>query len=172
MIKALELIKSVAKFKATIRKPNSQIVENFGKMYTYLVYTKKDEIPTELWLVLVMECVREACIAANRANIRFKDFSHNWNTRTIGKSLDLIKLIEINLKEGDSNAYKVNVHRFFTLLFKEEGDPSTILYCWTLYYNRVEDGKMFIQSEKDRFQQLLAAATEEEVDKILTQATT
>lgn len=161
-----ELIQGLANYKTTLQKPNAPIVENFGKMYHYLVHLKKQEIPTELWLVLVLECIREALTTAKRANIRFKDFSRNWSKDTVDKTVKHVSNIKSQLSEGDSNAYKVNMYRLFTLLFEEEGDPSTILYCWSLY-DKIEDGNAFIRSGKDKFKQLLAASSDEEIDNIL-----
>lgn len=160
-----EIVQSLANYKIALNKAKGDgalILGTFEKMYSFITI-HKNLIPTDLYVPMVTECVRNALVAAKRYNLHYKEFSKHWSKNTVDKTFNLCKNIRNAFKDGDSNTEAINIKRLFELLLNEEGDASTILYCWSLY-DQVEEGHSFIHSNKQYVQTLIEEHNKEKDD--------
>ena len=157
----IEIIKSYTNYLKGLRNAsNTELFNNFDKMYTYLL----NKVEGRLYVILLLDCVSKTLRECDRRQLRFKTEGCSWNRASIEKGFKLLENMR-KYEDRDDSAFFVNFHNFIKLL-NEESSPNTRLYLWA-QYRKTDNGRNFLQSELRRIRQLLQAKTEEETESIL-----
>lgn len=157
----IEIIKSYTNYLKGLRHAsNTELFQNFDKMYNYLV----SKVEGKLYVTLLLDCVSKTLNECDRRQARFKTEGCNWNNASVERCFQLLNNMH-KYEDRDDSAFFVNFHNLIKLL-NEEPSPNTRLYLWA-QYRKSNNGRNFLQSELKRTRQLLQAKTEEETQCIL-----
>lgn len=157
----IEIIKSYTNYlKGLKHASNTELFQNFDKMYNYLL----NKVEGKLYVTLLLDCVNKTLNECDRRQLRFKTEGCNWNGASVERCFKLLNNMH-KYEDRDDSAFFVNFHNLIKLL-NEEPSPNLRLYLWA-QYRKTNNGRNFLQSELRRTRQLLQAATEEEIQCIL-----
>ena len=162
----LEIVKAYGRYLDSLKKENSNVIDEFGKMYSYI---NKKVVDTDegLWQVLFFDCPSRALQAARDRKVRFKSVGYEWNQYSIDRCYKLIDNIIKSYDTQDIDTFRINVNRLFKLLSEDE-EPNVTLYMWHTY-GKTEAGRAVLSGERNRVNKLIRASTEEEVESILSE---
>ena len=163
----LEIVKAYERFLKSLKKENSDIIGDFGKMYNYL-NNEVSKIDVNLWQVLTFDCVGRTLQQARDRKLRFKTDDYDWNQYSVERCYKLIDNIIKADYTQDRDSFNINVYRLFKLMTEEEEEPNVILYMWHTY-SKTECGRIAVNGEKERVRKMLKASTEEELEKALAE---
>ena len=162
----LEIVKAYGRYLESLKKENSNVIDEFGKMYSYInnkvVYTDEG-----LWQVLFFDCPSRALQVARDRKVRFKSVGYEWNQYSIDRCYKLIDNIIKSYDTQDLDTFRINVNRLFKLLSEDE-EPNVTLYMWHTY-GKTEAGRAVLSGERNRVNKLIRASTEEEIESILAE---
>lgn len=157
----IEIIKSYTNYlKGLKHASNTELFNNFDKMYNYLL----NKVEGKLYVTLLLDCVNKTLNECDRRQVRYKTEGCNWNGASVERCFQLLNNMH-KYEDRDDSAFFVNFHNLMQLL-NEEPSPNLRLYLWA-QYRKTNNGRNFLQSELRRTRQLLQASTEEETQSIL-----
>ena len=67
----LEILKAYGRYLESLKKENSNVIDEFGKMYSY-INKKVVDVDDGLWQVLFFDCPSRALQVARDRKVRFK----------------------------------------------------------------------------------------------------
>lgn len=162
----LEIVKAYGRYLDSLKKENSNVIDEFGKMYSY-INNKVVDTDERLWQVLFFDCPSRALQVARDRKVRFKSVGYEWNQYSIDRCYKLIDNIIKSYDTQDLDTFRINVNRLFKLLSDDE-EPNVTLYMWHTY-GKTEAGRAVLSGERNRVNKLIRASTEEEVESILAE---
>ena len=162
----LEIVKAYGRYIESLKKENSNVIDEFGKMYSY-INNKVVDTDEGLWQVLFFDFPSRALQVARDRKVRFKSVGYEWNQYSIDRCYKLIDNIIKSYDTQDLDTFRINVNRLFKLLSEDE-EPNVTLYMWHTY-GKTEAGRAVLSGERNRVNKLIRASTEEEIESILAE---
>ncbi len=162
MTTKLQIVEAYKRYLDSLKNDESQVFENYKKMYDYCF----NKVEGELSLLLCLDCVEMTLKAIRERQIRFKSNGLLWDKSRIDRFFKFKDAVESADKRGDDEAFKVCIYRMFKCI-KEEQAPNMQLYMWSKYRD-VSCGFELLTRSRATVRELLKASTDEEIDEILS----
>ena len=119
----------------TFKDKNADLFGNYGKITNFIDTNCEGD---DLRYLLSMHCIGRNLDEIRKRNIKIKDYSTDgWSTVVTSNGYQLLRKIKEAEREGDMNAYKLNLHRFYTLA--ENQAPHLQLYLYLCYSDRIDE---------------------------------
>ena len=157
-----KIVEAYKRYLDSLKSDESQVFENYKKMYDYCF----NKVEGELSLLLCLDCVEMTLKAIRDRQIHFKSNGLLWDKSRIDRFFKFKDAVESADKRGDNEAFKVCFYRMFKCI-KEEQAPNMQLYMWSKYRD-TSCGFELLTRGRATVRELLKASTDEEIDEILS----
>lgn len=164
MTEKLKIVGAYKRYLESFKTINteSQLFENYKKMYNYAFNT----VEGELSLLLALDCVEMTLKHIREKQLHFKYSGCEWEKSRNDRFFKFKNAVESADKRGDTEAFKVSFYRMFKCI-KEEEAPNMQLYMWSKYRDTT-CGFDLLTRGRAIVRELLKASSEEEIDEILS----
>ncbi len=137
----------------------------FKKFDDFLEKEFQDGMDFELWYLMKRRSINFTLHQIFEKQVFLNKLTLDWDTSAVQECYKLIGILKRCDESDDENSWRICFARL-AKLFQDTEDPCTKLYLYNCYYQTIE-GKKFFNDGKKKFNSILKAQSEEEIEELL-----
>ena len=151
------IVETYKRYLNTFKDKDSDLFDNYGRITDFIDTKCESE---ELRSLLYQHCIGKNLKEIRKRNIKIKDYSTDgWSTVVTSNGYQLLKNIRTAEREGDYEAYKLNLYSFFKLADNQK--PHLQLYLYLCYADRIGESLFAVPMEE--IEEVANEQSEEEI---------